>query len=107
MNHLILDLTDPNVKTALQGCDDGERVEFTVGGTLKKSATAATIELDEVKYTGSDAEGSPAEEAKESPAEEVNEETAESAGKAPDDGDAPLKSKKAKRPPALDAAASM
>lgn len=54
MNMLSLDLSDPDIAAALKDCADGEQVEFTVSGTLKKSDKSATVDLDEVKYTGTE-----------------------------------------------------
>lgn len=56
MNHLVLDMGDPDIAKALKGCKPGEHVEFTVGGKLGVNGKIATISLDEVKYTGSDDE---------------------------------------------------
>lgn len=54
MNHLVLDLSNPDIAKALRGCDSGDHVEFTVGGTLAVNGNAATVNLDSVKYTPAD-----------------------------------------------------
>lgn len=51
MNHLVLDLSNPDIAKALKGCGSGDHVEFTVGGTLAVNGKAATVNLDSVKYT--------------------------------------------------------
>lgn len=79
MNHLVLDMSDPDIKAALQGCASGDEVELTVKGTLTIAGDAATVNVTEVKY---DAEGSATEEAGESPAEAASEGDAPSAVKA-------------------------
>lgn len=53
MNHLVLDLSNPDIAKALKGCGSGDHVEFTVGGTLAVNGKAATVNLDSVKYTAS------------------------------------------------------
>lgn len=73
MNQLSLDLSDPELAKALEGCETGEHVQLSVGGTLTKNGDKATVDIDSVDYTGGDAEGSPEEEAKESPDEEAKE----------------------------------
>lgn len=86
MNQLTLDLTNPDIASAMKGCKPGEHCEFTVGGTFKSDGKTAVIAVDEVKYTGSD------DESKE-PADDS------------DDAPAPKKPKappKSKMPPALD-----